>query len=159
MLKGKCATCETIKTRFVQKGGDIVDSLNRITHRVKLPWARFRGEMHLPGHKFTGPGTKLKKRLNPDGTPKSWSKMFDRVDRAAYHHDLAYAKYADKAKRLEADKRMICELDDIENPTVHERTESDPSSFLKRISESNIRQRVLRTLSFRQGQSYDERHV
>jgi len=69
------------------------------------------------------------------------------------------AKYADKAKRLEADKRMICELDDIENPTVHERTESDPSSFLKRISESNIRQRVLRTLSFRQGQSYDERHV
>ena len=27
-------------------------------------------EMHLPGHNFTGPGTKLNKRLNPDLTPK-----------------------------------------------------------------------------------------
>jgi len=123
MLKGKCATCGSTKTRFVQKGGDIVDSLNRITGRVKLPWARFRGEMHLPGHNFTGPGTKLNKRLNPDGTPKSWSKPVDRVDRAAYHHDLAYAKYADKVKRLEADKTMIRELDDIDNPTVRERME------------------------------------
>ena len=96
----------------MQKGGDIVGSLNRITGRVKLPWARFRGEMHLPGHNFTGPGTKLKKRLNPDGTPKSWSKPVDRVDRAAYHHDLAYAKYENKAKRLEDDKRMIRELDE-----------------------------------------------
>jgi len=79
--------------------------------------------MHLRGHNFTGPGTKLKKRFNPDGTPKSWSKPVDRVDRAAYHHDVAYAKYADKAKRLEADKSMIRELDDIENPTVRERVE------------------------------------
>jgi len=69
--------------------------------------------MHLPGHNFIGPGTKLKKRLNRDGTPKSWLKPVHRVDRAAYHHDLAYAKYADKAKRLEADKSMIRELDDI----------------------------------------------
>ena len=72
------------------------------------------------GHNFTGPGTKLKKRLNPVGTPKSWSKSVDLVDRAAYHHELAYAKYEDKAKRLEADKRMLRELDDIENPTVRE---------------------------------------
>ena len=76
--------------------------------------------MHLLGHNFTGAGTNLKKRLNPDGTPKSWSKAADRVDRAAYHHDLAYARYEDKAKRLEADKRMIRDLDDIENPTVRE---------------------------------------
>ena len=27
--------------------------------------------MHLPGHNFTGPGTKLNKRLNPDLTPKN----------------------------------------------------------------------------------------
>jgi len=79
--------------------------------------------MHLPGHNFTGLGTKLKKSLNPDGTPKSWSKPVDLADRAAYHHDLAYAKYVDKAKRLEADKRMMRELDEIENPTVGERME------------------------------------
>ena len=35
--------------------------------------------MHLPGHNFTGPGTKLNKRLNPDLTPKKWSKPLNRV--------------------------------------------------------------------------------
>ena len=42
--------------------------------------------MHLPGHNFTGPGTKLNKRLNLDLTPKSWSKPVNRLDIAAYHH-------------------------------------------------------------------------
>ena len=46
--------------------------------------------MHLPGHNFTGPGTKLKKRLNPDLTPKKWSKPVNPVDKAAYHHDVRY---------------------------------------------------------------------
>ena len=126
LVKGKCRMCGVSKTRFVggsvQKDGDIVESLNKVTGRVKLPWARFRGQMHLPGHNFTGPGTNLNKRLNPDGTPKSWSRPVDRVDRAAYH-DLAYAKYKDKAKRLAADKRMIRELDNINNPTLRERME------------------------------------
>ena len=127
LVKGKCRTCGVSKTRFVrgsvQKGGDIVDSLNKVTGRVKLPWAKFRGEMHLPGHNFTGPGTNLNKRLNPDGTPKSWSRPVDRVNRAAFHHDLAYAKYKDKAKRLAADKKMIRELDNINNPTLREQME------------------------------------
>ena len=48
--------------------------------------------MHLPGHNFTGPGTKLNKRLNPDLTPKKWSKPINRVDKAAYHHDVCYLK-------------------------------------------------------------------
>ena len=39
--------------------------------------------MHLPSHNFTGPGTKLKKRLNPDLTPKKWSKPVNCVDKAA----------------------------------------------------------------------------
>jgi len=44
----------------------------------------------------TGPGTKLDKRLNADGTPKQWSKPVNRVDDAAYRHDLAYASNADR---------------------------------------------------------------
>ena len=44
--------------------------------------------MHHPGHDFTGPGTKLKKWLNPDLTPKKWSKPVNRVDKAAYHHNI-----------------------------------------------------------------------
>ena len=48
--------------------------------------------MHLPGHNFTGPFTRLKKRLNPDLTPKKWSKPVNLIDKAAYHHDICYLK-------------------------------------------------------------------
>ena len=48
-------------------------------------------EMHLLGHNFTGPGTKLYKRLNPDGTPKEWSIPINRVDNVAYHHDTNFS--------------------------------------------------------------------
>ena len=112
------------KTRGkVQRGGDFVNSLNAFTGKVKLPWTRFAGEMHLPGHNFTGPGTKLDKRLNADGSPKLWSRLINRVDGAAYRHDLAYARHSDTANRIVADKKMIKELNNITKPSVRERIE------------------------------------
>ena len=124
MLRGRCRSCKRTKTRFItQKGGDIVNTINTVTGRIKLPWSKFPGEMHLPGHNFTGPGTKLNKRLNPDGTPKPWSKPVNRVDGAAYRHDLAYARHPDTASRIAADRKMINELDKIPNPTLKERME------------------------------------
>ena len=81
-------------------------------------------EMHLPGHYFTGPGTKLNKRLNPDLTPKKWSKPVYRVDKAAYHHDLCYLKNNDTATRnAVCDKNMLKELKGIYNPSIREKTE------------------------------------
>ena len=84
MKLGKCVICGTTKTQFikVQKGGSLLDKFIN-----NLPV-----ELHLPGHNFTGPGTKLKKRLNPDLTPKKWSKPVNRVDKAASHHDVCYLK-------------------------------------------------------------------
>ena len=62
MKRGTCAICETTKTQFVKftEGGSV---LNKFINNLPV-------EMHLPGHNFTGPGTKLNKRLNPDLTPK-----------------------------------------------------------------------------------------
>ena len=78
--------------------------------------------MHLPGHNFTGPGTKFNKRLNPDLTPKKWSKPVNRVDKAAYHHDFCYLKNDDTATRnAVCDKNMLKELKGIYNPTLRER--------------------------------------
>ena len=78
--------------------------------------------MHLPGHNFTGPGSKLYKRLNPDGTPKQWSIPINRVDNAAYHHDLCYSKHDDTKTRNEVcDKTMLNELNGIVKPTLWER--------------------------------------
>ena len=72
MKRGICVVCGTIKTMFVKslEGGSV---LNKVINN--LPF-----EMHLPSHNFTGPGTKLKKRLISDLTPKEWSKPINRVD-------------------------------------------------------------------------------
>ena len=80
--------------------------------------------MHLPGHNFTGPGAKLYKRLNPDGTPKEWSIPINRIDNAAYHQDLCYSKHDDTKTRNEVcDKTMLEELNGVVNPTLRERLE------------------------------------
>ena len=79
-------------------------------------------EMHLPGHNFIGPGTKLYKKLNPDEKLKEWSISLKWVDNTAYHHDLCYSKYDDTKTRNEVcDKTMLGELNGFANPTLMER--------------------------------------
>ena len=72
--RGTCVICGTTKTQFIKapKGGSL---LNKVINNLPV-------EMHLLSHNFTGPGTKLNKRLNPDLTPKSWSKPINRIDKA-----------------------------------------------------------------------------
>ena len=78
--------------------------------------------MHLSGHNFTGPGSKLYTRLNPDGTPKEWSILINRVNNSAYHHELCYSKHDDTKTRNEfCDKTMLDELGGIVNPNLRER--------------------------------------
>ena len=116
MKRGKCAICGTTKTQFVKspKGGSI---LNKMINSLPV-------EMHLLGHNFTGPGTKLNKRLNADLTPKEWSKPINRIDKAAYHHDICYLKNNDTATRNSVcDKNMLDEMKNIYNPTLRERME------------------------------------
>lgn len=126
MLRGKCTMCGTTKTQFVKasaSGGDLVSSLNSVTSKIKLPWAKYPGEMHIPGMNFAGPGTRLDLRLNPDGTPKQSSMPIDRVDEAAYRHDMAYVAFPDTKTRNVADRVMVSELNEIPNPTLRERVE------------------------------------
>jgi len=81
MHQGICVVFGTKKSKFIRASGKefINDTIN------SLPF-----EMHMTGHNFTGLGTKLNKRLNADMTPKAWSKPINRVDKAAYHHDICY---------------------------------------------------------------------
>ena len=55
MKRGKCVICGTTKTPFIkaQEDGSL---LNKAIN--SLPF-----EMHVPGHHFMGPGTKLKRYL------------------------------------------------------------------------------------------------
>ena len=103
MRRSHCVTCGKTKTQFVKRAVTRGRFLNTLVN--KLPF-----EMHLPGHNFTGPGTKLYKRLNSDGTPKKWRIPINRVDNAAYHHDLCYSKHDDTKTRNEVcDKTMLGE--------------------------------------------------
>ena len=115
MMRGQCITCGKTKTQFVKRvvaGGSFLNTLVN-----KLPF-----EMYLPGHNFTGPGTKLYKRLNSVGTPKEWCTPINRVDNAAYHHDLCYSKHDDtKTRNLDCDKTICDELNGIVNQTLRER--------------------------------------
>ncbi|GIY65909.1 uncharacterized protein CDAR_317341 [Caerostris darwini] len=73
------------------------------------------------------PGTQLlwgKTRLNSDLTYKDFSKPVNKVDKAAYNHDVCYLKNKDiKVRNEVCDQNMVKELDDIENPTIRERIE------------------------------------
>ena len=68
------------------------------------------------------PGTRLDIRLDKNDQPIPSSIPKNRVDWASYHHDLAYRNAGDnlELKHL-ADRKMIEELDSIQNPTLAER--------------------------------------
>ena len=111
-VKGTCAVCGKTKTQFVKSGSGL---FNKAVSN--LPF-----ELHLPCHNFTGPGTKLVRRLNPDGTLRDWSKPINRVDEAAYHDPNA--KNQDTQTRNEVcDRDMLRELGQITNRTLRERME------------------------------------
>ena len=112
MRRGQCITCGKTKTQFIKRDATGGSFLNTLVN--KLPF-----EMHLPGHNFTGPGTKLYKILNPDGTSKERSIPINKVDNAAWHHDLCYSKH-DETRNEVCDKTMLVELSEIVNPTLRE---------------------------------------
>ena len=127
MQRGICALCGHKKTQFVKSGSGL---FNKAVN--KLPF-----ELHLPGHNFTGPGTQLNKRLNSDLTPKNWSKPINKVDTAAYHHDLCYAKHQDRKDINEiCDKEMLQELDEIGKPTLRKRLDK---SLVKYIINAKVK--------------------
>jgi len=115
MLQGICVVCGMKKSKFVSASGKefLNDTINSLAF-----------EMHMPGHNFTRPGTKVSKRLNEDMIPKAWPKPINRVDKAVYHHDICYAKNKDTKTRNEiSDKNMLTELNCIYNHTLRERME------------------------------------
>ena len=113
MLKGTCAVCGKTKTQFVKSGSGL---FNKAVSN--LPF-----ELHLPGDNFTGPGTTLDRRLNPDGTPRDWSKpiKIEWTKQPITTTCVRYAKNPDTRTRNEVcDREMLRELAQITNPSLRE---------------------------------------
>lgn len=113
-IKGNCVVCGTKVSKFKKQTGGSV--LNDTLNADILP------ELHLIGipegkYSFCGPGTKLHKRLNPDDTPKDFSKPVNRLDQGCYAHDLAYRDYKNVPQRNVADRELITVTDEVlQNP-------------------------------------------
>lgn len=94
-----------------QRGGSF---LNKLINKLPL-------ELHLPGHRFTGPGTKLEKRLDRNDRPLPHSKPINRVDETSMYHDICYRDNKSSKGRTKCDKDMLNRLGNIKNPTLRER--------------------------------------
>src|ERR1051325_2345128 len=120
ILKGTCEICQIKKNRFISKsksGGDIVSSvISKIP--VELHLRTLKGKKYS----FCGPNTNLTERLNPDDTPKEWSKPINKVDEVCLRHDLAYRDSdLGKGTRHDADKNMLHDLTNLTDLNINEK--------------------------------------
>ena len=99
LLVGTCADCGVRKATFVKYYGKGV--VNDLLNSGMLP------EMHLPGHNYTGPGTKVRQRLLRGDKP------INQLDKAAQFHDLAYLAFKKPEERHIFDKKLQNEAWDI----------------------------------------------
>lgn len=82
----------------------------------KMPELHFISPLKMKKHNYTGPFTKLNKRLNKDEDgqylpiPKPGNEPINRVDETSMHHDIAYSKSDKLEDRHSADKDMINKL-------------------------------------------------
>lgn len=106
--ESKCAICGTKKFKFVSNKQSGKGALNFVINKLPI-------EAHLIDQgedgrvrraSFAGPGTKLNRRLNPDKTPKDFSKPINKLDEGAYHHDLCYAETNDLSRRNKCDNDL-----------------------------------------------------
>lgn len=57
-------------------------------------------EIHIPGYRYCGPGTKLTERLSRGDAP------INKLDEACLEHDVAYSQSRDLKRRHEADRLL-----------------------------------------------------
>ena len=113
----KCRHEKSKKHISHKRGGDLQTMSSKLPN---FPWAKYSGEHHLPGYSYAGPGTRLDIRLDENDQPKPGEEPINRVDAAAYKHDLAY-RNDDIRTRQKADIDLIQDLNEIQNPTLRER--------------------------------------
>jgi hypothetical protein len=94
-----CTVCNSKQSQFVSAsvGHGVVMGrgvVNNLLNSKLLP------KLHIPGHKFTGPGTQVKGRLLKGDVP------VNELDKAAQFHDMAYSIFKDTKDRHVFDKKL-----------------------------------------------------
>ena len=109
----------------IHEGGEF--DIQSILSKLPFSTTHIPGELHFPGANYCGPGTSLDgsdgrpARLNPDDSPKDWSKPINAVDAECYTHDLDYrASGNNLARKHEADRKLLAALEKIQPQTFRE---------------------------------------
>lgn len=87
---GNLVKRRSLNRRRRRKGSGL---LNTIINKLPV-------ELHIPGYRFCGPGTKLEERL------ERGDKGVNDLDEACKLHDIAYSKSGDLSERHIADKKL-----------------------------------------------------
>ncbi len=116
---------------IVNIGGklDIQKITSNIANKLRLTSTGIVPEMHIPGHMFAGPGSRLDLRLNPDKTPKEWSQPINKIDEFCMYHDIDYESAENNSKteeevlnlKHEADSKLIERLNNYSAQNIGER--------------------------------------
>jgi hypothetical protein len=121
MILSHCAVCGGKKSMFVATRAMTKSGAG-------YPLEGLIPELHLPGHNFTGPGTKLKKRL------LAGSKPANKLDEKAMFHDMAYSIFKDNKSRHVFDKKLQDEAYVIQH---------NPKSSLKEKLEAGLVKNIM----------------
>ena len=112
---------------------DLQKVASDIASKLHLTSTGIIPEMHIPfANKianYAGPGTRLDLRLNPDKSPKEWSKPINKIDEFCMYHDIDYesaennSKTEDEILKLKhiADSKLIERLNDYSPLNINER--------------------------------------
>jgi len=106
------------RRRKRQRGGDLQTKASKFL--PKLPWAKYKGEKHLPKYNYCGPNTALDIRLDKNNKPKSGEEPVNAIDAACLKHDLAYKSENIKDRHL-ADINLIHDLNSFKNLKLTEK--------------------------------------
>jgi len=98
--------------------GDIVSSVSKLAKQIGVPLEN----LHLPGHKYSGPFTELHKRLDENGNPLPGFEPYNQIDKIAMHHDINYRKDDEGiGTRHEANEIMLNELKSLKTQGIREK--------------------------------------
>ena len=116
-VKGRCSDCNTMKYKYVKSGGSV--DIHKAISKV-LP----KDGLHLPGHRYTGPGTDLNVRLDENDDPRPGYEPFNQIDEISMKHDICYR----------------------DMPTGKHRCDENMLDSLKKVKPQNFREKVDRAL-------------
>ena len=108
--KATCSVCNSKKSQFIKKGGDIHGLLEKLPH-PKKGWT-------LPNHKYTGPLNPLHDQLDSNDKPVKGQEPFNQVDSISKKHDICYRDNA--SNKNACDKKMLNNLSSMKSKNIRE---------------------------------------